>query len=117
MTNSWPAVVKQVFSLLRENHTRQAELAERLGVSEGHVSQLLRASANPTLFSIEKVASALDCEVVVWLIPRRLHRSVFAELIGRLLDSGVVEKTAERIAYDVTKARGVFNAIRQLLGE
>lgn len=41
----------------------QCQVAERLGVSEARVSQLLNASGNPTVRTLARVADALSCKV------------------------------------------------------
>jgi transcriptional regulator with XRE-family HTH domain len=41
----------------------QYQLAERLGVSEARVSQLLNAVGNPTVRTLARVADALNCKV------------------------------------------------------
>jgi transcriptional regulator with XRE-family HTH domain len=45
----------------------QAELAQRVGISRGHIANLEIGRANPSLAVVEKVAAALDVEVD-WLI-------------------------------------------------
>jgi len=57
--------VTYVSSLLKTGSFAQVELAQRLGVSEGRVSQILNSPGNLTLKQIVKIARALDRKVSI----------------------------------------------------
>lgn len=48
----------------------QTELAERVGLSSGFISELENAKGNPTLLSLEKIAHGLNVKVVTLLEAR-----------------------------------------------
>lgn len=56
---------------MREHKTTQSELAERLGVSEGRVSQILNGRQNLTCKTIEALGDALGAEVELTLTPKQ----------------------------------------------
>ena len=47
-----------------------AQLARKIGVSPGYVSQLLSGVCNPTLLAMSKVAIALDMDVRLLLVEK-----------------------------------------------
>lgn len=51
----------------------QRELAQRLGISEGRISQILSAESNPTVKTLARVGRALGCRLQLDLVT--LHRS------------------------------------------
>ena len=51
----------------------QRELAQRLGISEGRVSQILSAESNPTVKTLARIGRALGCRLQLELVT--LHRS------------------------------------------
>lgn len=51
----------------------QRELAQRLGISEGRISQILSAESNPTVKTLARVGRALGCRLQLDLVS--LHRS------------------------------------------
>lgn len=56
--------------MLREENISQRELAERLGVSEARVSQLISADTNPTVKTLARIANALGRKLDVGMPPR-----------------------------------------------
>ncbi|MBN1654243.1 MAG: helix-turn-helix transcriptional regulator [Deltaproteobacteria bacterium] len=50
-------------ALLEETGISQRELAERIGVSESRISQILDADSNPTVRTMARIARALDHHV------------------------------------------------------
>lgn len=54
-------VRKEIGRRLEELHLRRRDLAQRLGVSEGRISQMLSGGENLTLKTLAGVAHALDC--------------------------------------------------------
>src|SRR4051812_32827879 len=53
-------VRKEISRRLEELHLRRRDLAQRLGVSEGRISQMLSGGENLTLKSLAGLAVALD---------------------------------------------------------
>ena len=53
----------RVKELLKQKGMTAKELAAKLGISEGALSQSIKDGANPNLQTISKIASALDVPV------------------------------------------------------
>jgi len=71
----WEASAKhefamQLLNLLQSENLSQKEFAERAGVSQSQISQILAGSTNLSLKSMLKYALALDCIVKVDVMPR-----------------------------------------------
>jgi len=55
---------------MEQNKITRAELAHRMGVSPGRVSQILASDENPTLRTLATVATALDGHIDVTFRPK-----------------------------------------------
>ncbi len=53
----------RVKELLKQKGMTAKELAAKIGISEGALSQSLKEGANPNLQTIERIATALDVSV------------------------------------------------------
>lgn len=62
-------VTNEIDWLMREQHVSRADLAARMGVSPGRVSQVLSGGENLTLRTLASLASALDAHFEVELQP------------------------------------------------
>ena len=62
-------VTNEIDWLMRENHITRADLAARMGVSPGRVSQVLSGGENLTLRTLASLASALDAHFELELQP------------------------------------------------
>lgn len=70
----------------------KADLAGELGCTRSYVTQALRGDKNFSILSLAKMATALDCELKVAVMPKEIYN----ELINRL--STLIKKhEAERI--------------------
>lgn len=47
------------------------QLAERMNMDPGNLTRLLKHQHNPTFETLERVAQALDCDLLVTLAPMR----------------------------------------------
>lgn len=47
------------------------QLAERMNMDPGNLTRLLKYQHNPTFETLERVAAALDCDLLVTLAPMR----------------------------------------------
>jgi len=54
---------------MEQNRITRTELAHRMGLSPGRVSQILSGSENPTLGTLATVATALDGHIDVTFQP------------------------------------------------
>jgi transcriptional regulator with XRE-family HTH domain len=63
-------VTEAIVDRMAELGMSRAELAASLGVTPSRITSLLRGTNNSTLRSLVDVASALDCELTVSLVPR-----------------------------------------------
>jgi transcriptional regulator with XRE-family HTH domain len=62
-------VTNEIDWLMRQNHITRADLAARMGVSPGRVSQVLSGGENLTLRTLASLASALDAHFELELQP------------------------------------------------
>jgi transcriptional regulator with XRE-family HTH domain len=62
-------VTNEIDWLMRENQITRADLATRMGVSPGRVSQVLSGGENLTLRTLASLASALDAHFELELRP------------------------------------------------
>ena len=53
---------QNVLRILGEKSLRRVDLAQRLGVGQGYVTKLLSEGYNPSLETLEKVATALEVD-------------------------------------------------------
>lgn len=53
----------KVKELLKQKGMTAKELAAKIGISEGALSQSIKEGANPNLQTLERIATALDVEV------------------------------------------------------
>jgi transcriptional regulator with XRE-family HTH domain len=60
-------ITEEMLELLENRKLNQSWLAEKMGVSRAHVSQILNARPNMTLLTIAKIAVALNVEPDVCL--------------------------------------------------
>ena len=68
-----PGPIDQIDALRRERGLTQAALGERAGLTQARVSDLLRGRRDCNVRTLERLAEALDAEVVIE--PRRAtHR-------------------------------------------
>lgn len=63
-------VTSAVRSYLQRQGISQGQLAQRLGVTPGRVSQVLNGGQNLTLRTMEAIAEVLDARFEVALLPR-----------------------------------------------
>lgn len=76
MTN----IVEQLKSVRHQQGMTQAELGEKLGLPQSHVSKIEQGANDPRLSTVVEMARVLDQELV--LIPRQMVSAVRAFLIG-----------------------------------
>ena len=82
--NSFALTVERV---MKQKEVKKKDLAERLGQSPANVSKVLRGDANLTIETMTKLALALDVEVSIQLMPRKVSS-------GSRLDSAASLHTA-----------------------
>lgn len=58
-------MIAQIRAAMRERGVSQLELAQRLGISQARMSQLLSSRSNPTIKTLEKVCKALGLEIIL----------------------------------------------------
>jgi predicted transcriptional regulator len=62
-------------TVLQRKGVSQKELAERLGVSQSRVSQMLSGDSNPTVRTLARIAHVLEQHVCIEMVPSiRLHK-------------------------------------------
>jgi transcriptional regulator with XRE-family HTH domain len=60
---------EEVLAAMRSQSVTRADLARRLGTSQGHVTRLLKGSSNLTLATMSKMAFVLGLELHTSLVP------------------------------------------------
>ena len=60
---------EEVLGAMREQSVTRAELARRLGTSQGYVTRLLNGTSNLTLATMSKMAFVLGLELRTSLVP------------------------------------------------
>jgi transcriptional regulator with XRE-family HTH domain len=68
-------VALRLSDLLEQRQLSQRDLARKLGVSEGRVSQILSADANLTIRTLARIADALDVDLDLSFHQRDHHES------------------------------------------
>lgn len=53
----------------KELHLSQEQLAEKADISQTHISKIELGKDNPSLDLLERIATALDCELLIELVP------------------------------------------------
>jgi transcriptional regulator with XRE-family HTH domain len=66
----WLAIARQVAQRRRERDLSQHELADLCGTTQSAIARLERGARPPRLDTLLRIASALDCTLVVDLHPR-----------------------------------------------
>ena len=59
----------RIKELLKEKGVTQKELAKRMGISDGAVSQILGGQYSPKLDTLQRIAQALEVDVAELFIP------------------------------------------------
>lgn len=94
-------VALAVAELLEQKGWTQRQLAERIGVTEGRISQLLAADSNPTMRTLARIGNALGCELEIsFSTPPPVEETVVPErwplaLLPRWEHSDPCEETIE----------------------
>ena len=70
-------------------HLSQSSLSEKTGIDQSDISKIERGLANPSVKTLQKIASALDCELVINFKPKSPDDHLF---IPELEESGFVIK-------------------------
>ena len=66
----WAAVAARVADERRRRRLSQAELADLCGTTQSAIARVERGARPPRLDTLLRIATALDCELVVELRPR-----------------------------------------------
>src|ERR1017187_10441077 len=101
--------VQQIEELMKPSGTSQTELAKRLGVTEGRVSQVLNNPGNLTLRKVIEYARALQKKIAIVVYddgdPDNANGPINAEIFARCWDrSG---KPSDFFAVDDDNSRAV----------
>jgi transcriptional regulator with XRE-family HTH domain len=64
------AIADQVVDQRRRRRLSQAELAELVGTTQSAIARLESGGRPPRIDTLQRIAEALDCELVVSLRPR-----------------------------------------------
>ena len=61
----------------KELHLSQEQLAEKADISQTHISKIELGKDNPSLDLLERIATALDCELFIELVPLGAEASTY----------------------------------------
>lgn len=64
------AITEEICKFMESKNMSRVELAEKLGTSRAYITKMLRGNCNFTLESLERISSALDCELNIRLCPQ-----------------------------------------------
>jgi transcriptional regulator with XRE-family HTH domain len=70
----WAAVADRVAEQRRARRLSQAELADLCGTTQSAIARVERGARPPRLDTLLRIATALDCELLVELRPRTTSR-------------------------------------------
>jgi len=102
------SITEAIVDRMLELGLSRAELASLLGVSPARVTNLLRGTNNFTLRTLTEVAMALDCDLVIGLVPRQAGASLEHELLP---EAGHAEVAAEsRIVYRTARPTSTYSS-------
>lgn len=95
-TGGWVRAIREALGMPRR------ELARRMGVGEQRVVQLEQGEAHGkvTLAALRRAASALDCELVVALVPRRPMEETVTERRKQLAGEWLKTNTLHTMAME-----------------
>lgn len=63
-------IAEQIFTAMRREDVKKAELARRLGKSRAYITQILQGNVNFTVESLVRIAIALDSRFEVKISPK-----------------------------------------------
>ena len=89
-----PEVGEKIAGFRAEIGMTQNELAVKSGIDQSDISKIERGVANPTVSTLKRIASAMECALLVELVPR-----ISGEL-SSYLDSRNLEKLS-RLKYEL----------------
>ena len=62
------SLIKALMEARAEKGLTQKDLAEKTGISQGDISRIERGSANPSIKTIQRIATALDKKVQILFV-------------------------------------------------
>ena len=65
------AVIRAIIEARRQSGLTQKELAERTGIAQGDISKLENGNANPSIRTLQRLASGMGMTLKVEFIPRK----------------------------------------------
>lgn len=65
------AVIRAIIEARRRSGLTQKELAERTGIAQGDISKLENGNANPSIRTLQRLASGMGMTLKVEFIPRK----------------------------------------------
>ena len=65
------AVTRAIIEARRQSGLTQKELAERTGIAQGDISKLENGNANPSIRTLQRLASGMGMTLKVEFIPRK----------------------------------------------
>jgi len=65
---------EEIWKAMEDAGITQAELAKKMDVTKGHISQILNGSRNMTLRTLADICFALDCQPTLRLEPKKTKK-------------------------------------------
>lgn len=95
---------EMICSLMNESHMSRSELADKLGTSQSHITQVLDGNRNMTLKTASDLAWALGKTVHFEAGPMSIH-TIVSDQVWYYRDSG----TATKVRFFTFSSKGSFS--------
>lgn len=69
------AIIQAIIDARRDSGLTQKELSERTGIAQGDISKLENGNANPSIRTLQRLASAMGMTLKVEFLPNSVSRS------------------------------------------
>lgn len=96
---------EQIKDILDKKGVTQAELAELVGVSEGHLNRIIKGRSNPAFEKVEKIAVALEIPIEAFhneeIKAKALAQSNLSKLPKKVLKTLTDKRNTEWILQGV----------------
>ena len=69
------AIIQAIINARRKSGLTQKELSKRTGIAQGDISKLENGKANPSLFTLQRLAKGMDMLLKIEFLPLHLARN------------------------------------------
>lgn len=97
--------------LRNERHMSQEELSFKAGISPAHLGQIERATKNPTIDTIAKIAAALDVSVSSLFTSDTISAPIQSAVIGKI--NAQLQSMSEDEQKDILRIIRIFRGYQR----